>query len=607
MFDEKNISKLFRFEALLQAIDFFTQKFNIQQISQYAFEFTNEILTLNASALFLLEGNNFVLKKTRQYGINYFTIPNTDKIQRIATLFGDIITSNFDHFFEPEDISVFRARLIIPLIIKDQVYGFIISDGKAMNGFNEDDYTMSRTLMRLFNNALSNSTNFAELQDANKELDQKIFNLFSINQSSKILLSELNLSRLYSLSIDIFSELTSSKITALGIYDDIRDRIVIRGYRNVFSNMNYCGEFELRDGQYSSYKIVFHYERDREELERIFVNYEEFKNLESEYIILIVKDKVLGFVTLSKPVNERPYDEALFELIESLSSSTYISLTNALLFKEVTRQKQIIEQKFNVLSKLNKLIKNINNCETIDDLCDLTIKTLHYGFGIRKACIALQGRNGYEIKNATGFTPKNKMLEVGSKWESVPASGMFYRFTNASNSDYFGQSLLEAVGDCNCLIISPLHTDNISIYEESRPLGYIVVFQTPESLKEEEVLLLDTISISIAPVISHMQALENTRSEYIANERELFIKGFNNKVYSKQKYAIDFWVYYKSIVKRPFEDADLTPYIRYESYYFDNMLFVLSEVPLEDETFDGKICTDSMEYLIEHIKDVTKR
>lgn len=68
MISENDItSTIYRYEALLQAIDFFTQRFNLDYLSEFAFEFTNEILTLNSSALFLREGNDYILKKKRYY------------------------------------------------------------------------------------------------------------------------------------------------------------------------------------------------------------------------------------------------------------------------------------------------------------------------------------------------------------------------------------------------------------------------------------------------------------------------------------------------------------------------------------------------------------
>lgn len=605
MIDNKNVSKLYRYEALLQAIDFFTQKFNLEQLSYYAFEFSNEILTLNSSALFLIEGDAFKLKKTRYYKAKNYKIQDCEQIQRIALFYGDIITANFENFFTPEDVAFFNARLVIPLLIQDKVHGFIISDGKAVDNFDEDDLIIARALMRLINNSLENSKNFSDLQFTNKQLDQKIFNLFSINQSSRALLSVLDLNKLYSLAIDIFSELTSSKVTAFGLYDEIRDRIIVRGYKNVFSSNKYYGEFQLFQNKYSGYKMVFHYREDAEALRKLFVNYADFEGLEAEYVILLVREQILGFVTISKPVNDRCYDGALFELVESLATSTFISVTNAMLFEEVNRQKNIIEQKFKVLTKLNLLIKNINSCIDIDELCSLTMKTLHVSFGIKKAFIVLYENHEYRIKDHFGFETTLQRLEPGESWEQLQGNGTFCRYTGAQNSSYLPAALLEDVGESNCFVISPIQLGSLELDEADRhPLGCIVVLQTSQSLKEEEVLLFDTIANSIAPIINHMNTIAQIKKEYMPNYRELFLEKLSAKLRNKRLYFIDFKIYYKKFTGLPLNDPDLSMYAGMEHFYFDSILFVLSELELNTALFDGVIEASDMPEALEKIKGI---
>lgn len=254
-----------------------TQKFSVKQLAHYAF---------------------YELIKSKSCKLSEHMLADTPELQHIATLHGEIIVSRFENFLSSDLIENFRVRIAIPLIIQDSLYGFILSDGKASEPLSEDDLTIAGALMRL-----------------RSEDIQPV----SINQSSRILMSVPDLQELYSLSIDIFSELTSSRVTAFDLYDEISGKIIIRIYKNVFSSKKYYGEFELADENYVEYKIVFNYRGDRKELEKIFVDCSGFKYLEAEYIILLVKDKILGFVTISKPVNEREYDQSLFELVESLA------------------------------------------------------------------------------------------------------------------------------------------------------------------------------------------------------------------------------------------------------------------------------------------------
>ncbi|MDF2591708.1 MAG: hypothetical protein K0S75_1174, partial [Clostridia bacterium] len=533
-----NADKLRGQDALLQAIDFFTQKFSISQLSNYAFEFTNQILSLNSSAMFINTENSFQLVKNNNYDIEHYIIEDNSKLQRIATFYGNVMTSGFENYFEEKDLEAFSPQLIIPLIIKDLLYGFIISRGNTDEVISQDDLIMAKALMQLINNSLESSKNLMDLQHTNHQLDQKIFNLFSINHSSRILLSELDLNKLYSLATDIFSELTSSRITSFGLYDEIKDKIVLRGYKDVFSATKHQMDFTLANSTYEGYKVVFHFQKDKELLQGIFKNYEDFKYMDSEYIILIVREKVLGFVTISKPVNDRAYDQSLFDLVESLAASTYISFKNAIYFSEINRQRKTIQQKLHTLTNLNALIKNINSCATVEELCNLSIKTLHYSFGIKKAFIVLKEDNDFVIKEHVGFELNHNNLETNRLWVNTYQDSVV-SYLSYDALEYLPKYLLNDIGSTNCLVINPISSSNADIDQDQGPLGYIVVLETTQNLKEEEVLLIQTLANSISPIVNHLQELTQIKKKYVLDQKEAFINCLNNKFITREKYSID--------------------------------------------------------------------
>jgi hypothetical protein len=68
--------------------------------------------------------------------------------------------------------------------------------------------------------------------------------------------------------------------------------------------------------------------------------------LKPMYIVLILKNgRVQGFVTLGRTMTGNEYKKSIFELIESLASSTYIALSNAQYLKQVNDQKKLIQNK----------------------------------------------------------------------------------------------------------------------------------------------------------------------------------------------------------------------------------------------------------------------
>ncbi|SNS80116.1 GAF domain-containing protein [Anaerovirgula multivorans] len=594
-------NRMYRYDALIKAIDFFTQRFSPQQLSEYSFDFANEILTLNASALFVIQGNEFKLKNKRLYTFSDYSIKNTKKLQKIATLHGSILLNHFDSYFDEGDIDYLNMNIVIPLIIDDLLFGFIIADGKVMGSFDEDDYTMAMALMRLFNNSLENSRNFLDLKGKNKQLDEKVFNLFAINQSAKSLLSELGLDRLKSMAVDVFSEIACSRITSFGMMDDISSTLKILAYRNVENFSTQLTEIEVDlSVELDSNKIVLDLNKDIETIKKLFINWEEFHPLGARYIVLLVRDKLLGLVTLSEPINQPHYDDSMFELIESLASFTYIALKNAMMFEEVRKQKEITEAKYNTLYKLNMLINNINECISIEELCDVTLKTLNISFDIQKAFIAFKEENQYKIMWSIEDIGVGETFKINEEWEDTFDGDTIYNFATESLHSYLNEDLCKLFNDSTGIVITPITLNKLDIEENVGPLAYLVILKTLDNLQQEEILLIDTVAKNISPIIYHMNILDECKQKYLPNNKSLFYESISRKVEDRNKYHVDFNVYYTMLKKHPFIEIDLSMYQDYEYYLIENYLFIISYDDLGLMDFKKLSSINTFEDILKH-------
>ncbi len=571
--------------ALLQAIDFFTQKFNLDQIGSYAFEFANEMLTLHSSALFVKEHDQFVLKNARLYPVNSYRLSNTQALQELPVLHGDIIIHKIENFFSQEFIETFHIKLVIPLVINNLLHGFIVSNGKILDDFDENDLVIASTLTKLFRNSLENSMQLDELALKNKQLDQKIFNLFAINQSAKSLLSEVDLERLYTLATDIFSEITCSKVTSFGIYDAISKSIKVLGYRNVSNYSSVSTELHLISAVYRSGRVVLDFEKDREIIQAVFRNWEEFRLLDTKYIILLVKEEILGVVTLSEAVNERLYDEATFELVETLASFTHIAISNALLFKKLLIQSERIERKFHTLNTLNKIIQNINRGIDIDELSALTLKVMSLNFGIKKAFFAYGGQDGYTISQKLGIDVEHVTFDLNDSWKQACEGEMVLDFQEDAMYYFFKTEIVRRLGTSNCIVIAPICNVHAHDYETTLPRGFLVVLETQDSLKEEEILLIDTIAKNISPVICQMDLNSRLKDEYKIDPKKQFIADLNSKFKERTAYSLDFNIYYKWVYMNPFQSKEEMMPEGEVCYLIDSYIFVITYEELEDNSF----------------------
>lgn len=589
------------YEKLLQAIDFFSQSLHLEQLAYYGFGIVHEILGLDRSCLFIRDGDRYVLKHANGYDAVGYAIQETTRHREVATLFGRIMTTEQADYFSAEDLQAFDVRFVIPLIMKDQMVGFIFSSG-GEGLFEADRLVLAGALMQLMNRAYENASNFLELEKKNYELDKKIFNLFFINHCSRTLLAELNLERIYGICIDILRELTASSVTAFGLYDETRDRILIKGYQDILTFKSYYGEFELQPEAPLPTRIVYHMKEDREELGRIFADVDALAELKAEYIVMLVKDRILGFVSIGVPVSERVYDQTLFELIETIATSIYISVVNAQLFERINQQSASLRAKYETLKNMNRIIRNINSCESLEELCAIAMQSLEIGYGVRKGFLCLYQDQALQVLGDIRLPHLHgKTVLEGPGLRLLRSKGTHYDYSTAGLQQYFPDFEPDRHGDANCLIIAPVSIDRMAL-GEAGILGYLVVFETTSALKEEEILLIDTLANSIAPIVHQMNETARIQARHVEDQEQLLLECLREKLENREQYFIDFRIAYARIPRRPFEAPDLTAFEGYETYLTGQWLFAPLEEDVSGEPFEGEFAIADIEDFLRQVK-----
>jgi transcriptional regulator with GAF, ATPase, and Fis domain len=535
---DRNLSaKLFRYTGLMQAIEFFSQKLNYEQIIDAAFDFVNELLITEGCALFILNEDEYVLRKFKG-NTSKFDLSNTDIHKTIATYHGTIISGDehLGKFFNEKIIENFKLNFAIPMIIENYLFGIILvsNDSEILPG--SDDSIIAESLMKLINNSLENYKRYEELQKANKELDEKIFNLFAINHSSKALLSELDIDILQNLSIDVFSELTQSAITAFIIYDDKSEKYLMKGFRDIFKKvLNLNVELTLnKKAKIDANKLIINTssEQDIKYFNNIFIEgYSKIEPLEPKYIILLCKNsRILGFVTLSQTVTGNKFNKGVFELIESLSASTYTAISNAKHFSQVNEQKIIIKNKLDKLMMLNKLMKNINSSSRIETLIEMTLKTLSVSFDVDRAIFALSRSNSTEMEiiGNINTNTSTKIINMNDKWKSIMQGRSVFEVGTDCVEMYFGKQISEEIQEATGVLIVPICIERVDI----EILGILTIFKyknVPIS-DEENLLIIESIAGHISPVLSNLSTIEDQARFLLPNYIEMFKRDLKDEI-----------------------------------------------------------------------------
>lgn len=539
---------LYRYKGLLEAIRFFSNRLTLQQITDAAFDFVNEMLTVEKSALYIIEDDKFVLTKSR--GIKHFDsyIDITPELSEYFLFVGNVLwgRKSLDNYFDSSLLDSLNASVMLPLAIENKLYGFFILSQKIAAPFNENDILVCETLMNLFNNSLQSTSRFEQLQASNHELDEKIFNLFAINQSAKAMLTEHQLDPLFDLAVDVFSELTQSANTGFVLYDNASERYVLKAYRDVFASsasksINISLEYNGKSLT-NKYILDLSLDIDRELFESIFKGSDTLANdLRAKYIVFIIGDnqQILGFVSLGKTVTGYDYKKSAFELVDSLASYTYIALSNALHIEQVNKQKKLLQNKLDRMITLNRLSKNINSALDSKSLIELTLKTLTVSFDVEKALIALYDEDShcFHTSMSTDLLQEGSRIEITPAMQPLRRGSMVFEAESDKLSNVIGEDFASKVPENSGVLIIPISMEQY----ETILVGAIFIFGVKQGAisNEENTLIFDTIANHLAPLLEGFKTLEKQKKLLKKDMAKVFISHIETQINEAKSYDLD--------------------------------------------------------------------
>jgi GAF domain-containing protein len=547
----KDISKkIYRYTGLIHAIEFFTLKFNLDYIDNYIYEFSNELLLPDQIAVFIKKNSKYELMYSKGYDnkkcIIYYD-KSYDEITRYHS--GLFTTDNLKEYFPREVLQNFPSAFAIPLIMNRELYGIIFVN-RLTDQFVEDDIIIANTLMNLYSTALTNHKYYGDLMKVSKQLNEKVFNLFAINHSSRVLLSELDIEILYNLSISVFSELTQSSFTTFFLYDNLSESYRLMSLKDVHNSnlIMFINLYPILPMESKNIRILTDMsdEKQRKQFYSLFRNSEEIlKDIKAMYIVSLKKDdKLIGFVTLGPKVNDTEYEDSIFELIESLASSTYIAISNASKLQKINSQKEIINNKLNRLVKLNLLMKNINTAKNREQLIELTLSTLSVFFGVTSGFVGLYNEEKDVIDIRESINISNELKEIIFTNELLPLrlgeNVVLNSELDVENT--FSQEVIQGFDNnyCGALLVPIFVDDN-----ELKLLGVIGILAIKDKIigDEENIITLESISSHIAPVLYQFDILQNTLKLYKPDYQVRFINDLEIGITE----AIDFYLELKVI------------------------------------------------------------
>lgn len=576
-----------RYSGILSAIEFFSQRFELDQLVNYAFDFSRDLLGPDQIVIWSLNNSNYSIDHSEGYEAN-FSFQHLDQYDQIVYFHAGLLYhKNITALLPAEIGEIFQPDFCIPLIMDKSFFGLIALKRPKSNPFTSEDEIFASALMNLFSTALTNYNSYKSLEKTKTQLDEKIFNLFAMNHSTKALLSELSLNNLYDLAISVFSELTQSSFTTFFIKDSVSENYKLMSYKNVQSH-NLTLDMTLFEdkSQVSQLPVVVDMSKGSTKelfIRNFFNGHEILEKINPLYIVLLKKSsQLVGFVTLGSKVNDTYYDNSIFELVESLASATYIAINNALYIEEISAQKKMINNKLAELVKLNELMKTINSAQTCEKVIALVMNTLNVSFGLDMGFFALYNPETNNFNLSTKINMKNKAqcIEMIPEWMPLLSGEPIVIYEEDKVEHYMPKQIISTfLKKASGVVMIPVYIKQIDIHL----LGFFVLLSNRGKtlMTEEHLVSFDAIATHIAPVIYQLQSAENIKNTYQPDYTHLFIKQLKKELDEALDFALDLYViqiYHKNRVC--FTTLDLLPSIKVQfknSYPTDKRnIFILT-------------------------------
>lgn len=239
----------------------------------------------------------------------------------------------------------FNIELILPLISKHESRGFI-GYGKKLNGqaYSDEEIEFLSSLSNIAVQSIEKAIVFEQLNDVNRELDQKVQELntlFEIGKELNQIFDEEGILR--QLSYSLMGQLLINQFF-IALKSDDQLRIAYnKGSQFNSENLNKCLSF-CKDMPEIIQPLILNADDNYDLLYDIGVR---------AIIPMNIQNENGGYIFLGEKLDKSELNSTNLEFLTTLGNMTMISIDNARLFKE-TLEKQTLEEELNLAKTIQQ-------------------------------------------------------------------------------------------------------------------------------------------------------------------------------------------------------------------------------------------------------------
>ncbi|MBP7215786.1 MAG: sensor domain-containing diguanylate cyclase [Candidatus Omnitrophica bacterium] len=239
-------------------------------------------------------------------------------------------------------INMVNPEIIAPLIVKEAVVGFIALSGhQGATAFSDEGLRLLRSVSNQLAVAVSNMRLTKTLEEVNKELYAKMFELINLHRVSDAISSVVDLDRIKQLTIDMFAEIIGSKKAILFLKTEAEHKFMPVSWKGITEDIrgidfNVNAEFIAF---FLSQKQILQLDpaRIRDSLVRFKCDAFVAQTLETQGLFLFVpffsNEKLVALLALGKSATQGPIPAHEIKSLATLSSLAAVTIDNANLYE----------------------------------------------------------------------------------------------------------------------------------------------------------------------------------------------------------------------------------------------------------------------------------
>ncbi len=235
--------------------------------------------------------------------------------------------------FESDEMR--RIRLMFPMRIKDHFVGLLLLTDKKGSAWTSGDFQLIQAVVGLASTSINNAMLFENSEATKNELDHKVFNLMTLQQSSKVLSSTLDLSSLINISIDMFLETVWANKGVLMLFSDERPELEVKAFKGITR----ADVDDLKKNPAETWAMT----TIEKEKKPIFAqeisgrSYQAYTTVNRDlpfavYIPMLKEGELYGVIKVGAKINGQPFTENDLEFFATLASQAVIAFENARLY-----------------------------------------------------------------------------------------------------------------------------------------------------------------------------------------------------------------------------------------------------------------------------------